>query len=164
MKKVLLLIIFAVTSVYASAQDTSSAAITIDSLSVRLEKLQRDYDYLLCDFELTRMKAELNELSQDANIKSNSLLLDIYHSSYDRDLYSAYSRNYDVYCALFDSQKEKYEHLKTLVTLKAIASSFSDTQLSVLDSAFKSIDKSIASVDSALKYDKLVVDIYRDKR
>ncbi|MBP5692994.1 MAG: hypothetical protein J6W86_04720, partial [Bacteroidales bacterium] len=60
--------------------------------------------------------------------------------------------------------KVKYEHLKTLVTLKAIASSFSDTQLSVLDSAFKSIDKSIASVDSALKYYKLVVDIYRDKR
>ena len=164
MKKVLLLIIFAVTSVYASAQDTSSAAITIDSLSVRLEKLQRDYDYLSCDFDLYRMKAELKELSQDVSIKSNEVLIGIYHGSYSRDLYLSYLKYYDVSCALFDSKKDEYEHLKTLVSLKATASKFSHTQLSMIDVILKSIDKSFELADSSLKYYKFLVDTYRDKR
>ncbi len=164
MKKVLLIIIISVVSVYASAQDASSAPVSIDSLSLRLEQLQHDYDYLLCDFELYRMKAELNELSQDALIKTNGILINIYNSRYNRDLYSAYLRNYDVYCALFDTQKEKYGKIKTMVMLKSFTSGFSDTQLDVIKSTFDSIEKSISSVDSALKYYKFAVDSYREIR
>lgn len=164
MKKVLLLIIFAVTSVYAIAQTTSSIPITSDNLTERLEKLQQDYDYLSCDFELYRMKAELKELSQDVSIKSNAVLIDIYHGSYNRDLYLSYLKYYDVSSALFDSQKDEYEHLKTLVSLKSIASKFSDAQLSMIDATLKSIDKGFAAADASLNYYKFLVDTYRDKR
>lgn len=164
MKKVLLLIIIAVTSVYASAQNTSSSAITIDSLSARLEKLQQDYDYLLCDFELYRIKAEQNELLQDINIKTNAILLDIYNSSYNRDIYSAYLDNYNINCALFDSQKEKYERTKQFIKLKTVTSDFSDIQLSKIELTFKSFDNGIAAVNAVLKYYKFLLDTYRDKR
>lgn len=164
MKKVLLLIIIAVTSVYASAQNTSSAAITIDSLSARLEKLQQDYDYLLCDFELYRIMADQRELNQDIKIQTNAILLDIYNSKYNRDLYKAYLDNYDINCALFDSQKEGYEIVKKFVRLKAITSDFSDIQIGKLENTLKLIDKGVEAVNSSLRYYKFLVDTYRDKR
>ena len=164
MKKVFLLIIIAVISVYASAQNTSYTVITSDSLSIRLEKLQRDYNYLLCDYELFRIKVELNELSQEVSIKSNSVLIDIYRGSYDRDIYSAYIRYYDAISALFDTQKEGFETTKKFVMQKATTSNFSDAQLSLIETTFKSVDSSIASMNTSLKYYKYLVDTYRDKR
>jgi CRISPR/Cas system-associated endonuclease Cas3-HD len=165
MKKGFLFIFLVVSVLHAYAQDVdSSASITIDDLSLKLEKLQHDYDYLTCDFELYRLKSELDGLSQDANIKANGVLINIYNSQYNRELYTAYTRNYDAYCALFDTLKEKYEHLKTMVMLKIVKSIFSDTQLSVINATFNSIDKSIATVDSALDYYNYVVKAYRDNR
>lgn len=164
MKKVLLLIIIAIISVNASAQDTSSSAITIDSLSVKLEKLQHDYDFLLCGFELYRIMAEQSELNQDIKIQTNAILLDIYNSKYNRDLYKAYLDSYDINSALFEQQKEYYEQKKKFVMFKAITSGFSETEISLIELDFKKIDNGIAEVKSSLKYYKFLVDAYRDKR
>lgn len=164
MKKVLLLIIIAIISVNASAQDTSSSAITIDSLSVKLEKLQHDYDFLLCGFELYRIMAEQSELNQDIKIQTNAILLDIYNSKYNRDLYKAYLDSYDINSALFEQQKEYYEQKKKFVMFKAITSGFSETEISLIELDFKKIDNGIAKVKSSLKYYKFLVDAYRDKR
>ena len=169
MKKVLLLIISVLSVIHAYAQNVDSlqpqsASITIDSLSLKLEKLQNDYNYLSCDFELYRVQMELNKLSQDANIKTNGVLIDIYNSRYDRELYDAYTKNYDSCCALFDSVKDKYEKIKTLVILRMATSDFSDTQHNVLMANFDTINQSVTAVDTALKYYNYVINAYRKNR
>ena len=60
MKKIVLLIIAVVGAFQAYAQNSDSlqaqsAAATIDSLSLRLNQLQHDYDFMYCDYELHKL-------------------------------------------------------------------------------------------------------------
>ena len=164
MKKVLLLIISVVSVLHVYAQDDTPQMQSADSIALKLAQLQNDYNYMSCEFQLFRMQSELNGLSQDANIKANEVLLNTYNSRYNRDLYSAYLRNYDAYCALFNSQKEKYRHLNTWIMLQIATSDFTDTQLKVISATFDSIDKGIASVDAALDYYDTALQTYKNKR
>lgn len=165
MKKVLLLIIISIVSVlHAYAQDDTPQMQSADSIALKLAQLQKDYNYMSCDFQLFRMKSELNGLSQDANIKAIEVLLNTYNSRYSRDLYSAYLKNYDAYCALFDSKKEEYKHLNTWIMLQIATSDFTDTQLRVISATFDSIDKTIASVEASLDFYDSALQTYKNKR
>ena len=59
MKKIVLLVIAIVSVLQASAQEVASlqnhsVAISVDSLTLRLNKLQHDYDFMYCDYSLQR--------------------------------------------------------------------------------------------------------------
>ncbi len=168
MKKVVLLIITVISVLNANAQGIDSlqvqSAITIDSLVLRLEKLQHDYDFMSCDYELYQLQMGLNNLSQDIEISTNGVLIDIYNNRYDRELYTVFSDSYDASCALYDSLKKKYESVKTLVMLKMLVSNFSDSELDVIYSYFDAINNSAAKVDSALKYYNASIKAYKGRK
>ncbi len=169
MKKVLLLIISVISVLSAYAQDVDtlqvqSSSTSIDSLSLKLEKLQHDFDYLSCEHELFKLKMELDALAQDINIKTNGLLIDVYHTRYDKGLYTSFSENYDACCSLFDSLKDRFEHVKTFAVYKVVTSDFSDTEIGVLDSYLDSIQHSIAVIDSGLNYYDAAIQTYKKKR
>ena len=66
MKKIFVLMVLCTLSMSVSAQEVDSLQsnpISIDSLAVKLEKLQHDYDFLKCDYELNKMQFKLEILA-----------------------------------------------------------------------------------------------------
>ena len=165
MKKVLLLIISVLFAIQASAQvQEESPAVTIDSLSTKLAKLQHNYNFLYCDYKLYQIKTDLNQLSQDIKITVSEFNIDIHHERYNHDLYTAYSDNYDSYCDLYDSYKRNFESLRELVTIKTITTDFTEPELNLFNSYIETIESSMEFVESNLELYDLCLKIYKDKR
>lgn len=142
---------------------SQSAPIPIDSLSLRLNKLQHDYDFMYCDYELHKLIMDLKDLAHSIDISSNGVIINVYNSRYDRKLYNAYLSNYNSDCALFDSLKEKIEAVKTAVFVRMMTSVFTDKEQSVLTKSFDVVNKAVMKVDSSLDYYDIVIKAYRDK-
>ena len=169
MKKLLLLIIFigSVFHVYAKGDGISQvqyAAITTDSLSLRLEKLQHDYDYMYCDYETYKLNKDLTDLDHGINISIIDIRIEIYNSRYDKDLYEAYLENYTVSCTLLESLKSKIETVKTLVFLKTLTSGFTDEEIKILTTSLNILDNTANKVQKSLDYYDVVLKAYKRKR
>ena len=170
MKKMLLIIAIAIMgTANTMAQEVDSlqyksTEITIDSLAVKLNTLQRNYDYLYCDLELNKAQLQLMDLSNSINIASNSLLISYYQGKYDRDLYDSYSRLYESYLKTLDSSCDKVEVVKLAVVSRALTSNFTEQEISVITKTIGLLYSSIANVESSLKHFKVVIDGYRSLR
>ena len=164
MKKVLLLIISVLFALQANAQEQKEApAVTIDSLSTKLAELQHDYDFLYCDYKLNQINTDLNQLSHDIKIIRNELSIDIYHERYDRDLYTAYSDNYDSYCDLYDMYKRNFESLRKLVAIKILTTGFTEPELNLISACIETIESAMKVVEEGLKYYDRLLKIYKDE-
>lgn len=169
MKKLLLLIVFIGSVFNAYADGTAfpqiqTAAVSIDSLTSRLEKLQHDYDYIYCDYQTFRLKKDLTDLDHSISISSNRILINVYNSRYNNDLYKVYSEDYTSSCDLLESIKSNIETTKTLVFLKILTSGFTEQEIEVLTNSFNVIDNTVTKVQSSLDYYDVVLKIYRSNR
>lgn len=170
MKNILLVIVIAmVGTLSALAQEVDSLQIdstetSLDSLVVKLNILQRNYDYLYCDLELNKAQVELKDLSNSISIASNSLLISYYQGKYDRDLYDSYSRLYESYLKNLDSSCDKVEVVKLAVVSKALTSNFTEQEIGVITKTIGLLDSLIANAESSLKHFKVVIDAYRSLR
>lgn len=168
MKKVLILLVSIVCVWNTYAQDVDSLQvqqpITLDSLAVQVGKMQHDLSYLQCEYELLKMEKYIQTLANEVNIKTNGLIIDVYHSRYDRELYSTFVESYDTYSAYYDSLKEKFNSTTRYVVYKVLSSDFSDTEVEVLDAYIESIKRSFSSAEAALRYFDVAIKAYKDKR
>ena len=161
MKKVLLLIISAMFAIQANAQTQEEApAVTIDSLSTKLVKLQHNYDFLYCDYQLYQIKTGLEQLSQ--NIKIDASIISMHHGWYDRDLYTRCSDIYDSYCDTYDGYKRFFETVQRTVTIKIATTGFTEFELNVFNSCIKTIESCMEVVETSLRYYDTCLKIYRD--
>ena len=164
MKKVLLLIISVLFAIQANAQkQEESPAVTIDSLSTKLEELQHNYDFLYCDYNLYQIKTDLNQLSQDIQITNNELTIKICFGQYDRDFYTVLSEDYDAKCELYDVIKRKFEAAQKLVIIKTVTTGFTEFELNVFNACIESIESAMKVVEKSLKYYDRLIKIYKDE-
>ena len=169
MKKLLLLIVFIGSVLNAYADGTTfpqlqTAAVSIDSLTSRLEKLQHDYDYMYCDYEAYKLNKDLTDLDHSIDIAINGIRIDIYHTRYDKELYEVSLENYSASCVLFESLKGKVESVKTLVFLKILTSGFTDEEITILTTSLNIIDNTVSKVQKALNYYDVVLKAYKKTR
>ena len=163
MKKVLLLIISVLFALQANAQEQKEApAVTIECTTTKLAKLQQDYDFLYCDYQLYQIKTNLGQLSQDIQIINNELTIKIYFEQYNRDLYIIYSEDYDARCENYNAFKRQFEVVQELVTIKIITTGFTESELNVFNACIETIESAIEVVELALKYYDACLKIYRD--
>ena len=166
MRKLFLLLIATVSVLQVSAQEEDSLHNqtidgSLDSLILRLNKLQHDYDFMNCDYELHKLIMDLKDLSNTINISANEVVINYYNTNYDRALYFAYSRNYDSKAALSDSMKKKSEVVRLAVMYKIASSDFSDEELGVLNASLDVIKHAIINVESALNYYATAIKAYK---
>lgn len=170
MKRVLLLIVAIVTTLYASAQEKEllqgpTTTVSIDSLSVRLEKLQHDFDFLSCDYQLQKLIMDLKDLTHTIDNSSNRVVINVYtNSGYNRKLYDAYLNDYKSKNDLFDALKKQSEVVKKMVFVKLMTLDFSDKDRDVLTSSLSVVDKAITVVDNSLNYYNVAIEAYKDMR
>ena len=164
MKKVLLLIISVLFAIQANAQvQEESPAVTIDSLSTKLAKLQHNYDFLYCDYKLYQIKTNLDQLSQNIQITNNELTIKICFGQYDRNMYIIYSEDYDAKCENYNAFKRQFEVVQELVTIKIITTGFTESELNVFNACIETIESAIKVVEAALKYYDRLLKIYKDE-
>ena len=163
MKRLLFLLMMFIAVINMSAQERNDIQ-KIDSLQNKLDKLQHDYDFLDCSFQLHRLVADLENYSNGINTKSNAILINCYHSKYDPMLYRAYKDNYDASEENLTSQE--YFAFSTIyhVMGKMESSTFSEEEIKTLNATMKKVDISLSTAKSALNYYNVVLGIYKDLR
>lgn len=167
MKRFLFLILLCTLSTNISAQEADSLKlepINIDSLAVKLDKLQHDYVLLYCNYELDRLTFLLKNVGVDANISTNSGLHYIYNGKFNMDLYIKLINSYDSEVGLLNSLKESYAIIKDVVLLKIISSNFSDTEIKLLKQQISTINDAIIFAESSLNTYKEIIDIYKEMK
>ena len=164
MKKVFLLIISVLFAIQANAQtQEESPAVTINSLSTKLEELQHNYDFLYCDYQLYQIKTNLDQLSQDIQIINNELTIKICFGQYNRDLYIVYSEDYDAKCENYNAFKRQFEVVQELVTIKTVTTGFTESELNVFNACIETIESAMKVVEKGLKYYDRLLKIYKDE-
>lgn len=168
MKKILLLLVALISALQASAQNVESmqnqsATVSIDSLSLRLNKLQHDYDFMYCDYELHKLLMDFKDLSNSIHISSNGVVINYYNTKYERALYESYLNNYEAYSFSLKSLKERNEVVRLVVLTKMWSSNFSDTEQNVIKTSLDAIQAAASTAESALNYYDAAIKAYKSK-
>ena len=164
MKHILLLFLAAIISINAAAQNADSLETKVehvDSLNAKIEKLQHDLDFLSCKYELNKIVTDLSIGKDEVSSNSNAVLINCYHSRFDRRLYKAYQEYLYSKRGWYDAIKDQIESTITFVTLKMISSDFSEMEKECIVSSINVIDKAKYSFEQTLDYYETVLDIYR---
>lgn len=169
MKKALLILLAITCVLCASAQEADSLKVqspttTIDSLASQLNKLQHDYDYMYCDYELHKLLTSIKELSSSINISANGVLINYYNSSYNRNLYSSYVGNYNACYESYQTLKGGIDVAQTVVVSKILSSSFSEEEIHLLQREISLIQPALNSVEKALEFYDTAIQAYKRKR
>ena len=171
MKKILFTILISIFGVMSSkAQEIDSLqlksdSITVENLAASLKKLQRDYDFLSCDYELNKMQLKLEILANNIMNNSIDLQIDCYHYSgkYMKELCLSCSDNYNASVELLNSLKETITQLKAMVSNKIISSDFSEDEINLLNHNCNTLDIAVRCVEKSLANYKVNIDWFKDK-
>ena len=168
MRKIIFLLVAVISIMNVTAQEidsiqSKSTPISIDSLSAKLNKLEHDFHYLQCKYELNQSLNELLLLMTDIISKTNEILI----------IYSKDNLNKDLYFSIEDLQKksyelfERYQQTIELVTTKVSLLSqgfFTEKETEELRKICESIDVCISKIESALDGCEKILEKYINKR
>lgn len=167
MRRILLVIVVSIlcaTSALSKESDSlhlKSSSISVDSLVAKLNTLQNSYDFLYCDYEINKVIAKLSEFSNTTNITSNSILINCYHSRFDRNLYSAYLLLFDAKTENLNALIENVEITTSLIMTKVLLSNFTEQEIILIHTGLDTIESQLSTAEKALNYFEVVLDMYR---
>jgi hypothetical protein len=161
MKKILFTLLFCeVTLVGYSQTNFNEAEHT--NISISIDSLQNEYNFLNCEFKLYQVSNDLTNLSKDIDIKCNYIDIKRYHKMFYKSLYEVLIDNYNSSINLQSSIEEKFKSLKELI-FTHYYDNFSTKQKDVINSHFILINAAIEKVDQSLKVLKMTLDLYKNK-
>ena len=168
MKKILLILGLLVITSNSTAQKSDSVNIQlmnvkIDSLTFALNKLQQDYDYLHCNYTLQEEVLSIGDYINGLKSDINAVLINIYHSNFDRKLYKSYKDNYYSSCELYNAHKEKVTALLEFASLQIESCSFPYYKINIINNICKTLQSGLNQAELSLDYYKLVIDLYKDE-
>ena len=142
----------------------NSVEARIDSLATQLSKLQKDYDYLYCNHQLTCLKHELKILLNDIQISSNNVQIGAYHRTFNADYYVELRKTYDTYIESLNINRDMVESKKAKVKLKISTSNFSSDEEFLLLSYLDYLDVCVLQIEQALVVHNIVLNTYKESR
>ncbi len=159
MKKIFVLLVFSLSliSIYAQNQPEE-----ISALVQKVDSLEHELDFFKLKSDIKSLSSDLSIFINELNIKSTDIKLNIYNRNFDRRLYLAYKDNYDACVGKKDAYSESIDISKRYFVLKMLTSSFSEDELALLEQRYKTIDKAMIAVESALNLYKVALEVYYD--
>jgi hypothetical protein len=164
MKKILALMVLCTLSMGVSAQELESLqseSISVDSLATKLDKLQHDYDFLYCKYELDRIVNELRLWASEITIASNSLSINLVDGGFSIDLYTSFKNRHDAAAEFISSYIDNIVSVKNVIRVKKASSSFSEMEILLLSNYNSVIDSLLGAAEAALEHFKVVLDSYK---
>lgn len=167
MKNIVLIILvtlfgsMSVTAQEVEDLNTDSLNPQIDTLSAKLNTLQRDYDFLSCQIQQNNYNHKLEQFDSQIQIERLSMLINIFHGKFDMNLYTAYQARYNSYIELHDNYKEAIDALKVLISLKMRSANFSEAEIEVLSKANNLLDDLLLKIWLSIDYFKKTLNVYQ---
>ena len=167
MKKILALVLSIFVGIQSfgqvNPQEKKAQTFSVDTLVLRLDKLQHDYEFLYCEYQISGLAQDLKELANSTNIAIHDVIIEYYHSKYDSDLYDVYVDGYNVKQDLLEVLKGYADSLRILVSLKMYATGFTEEETEVIKRGFNVVQSSVETCEAALKYLNAALKAYRNK-
>ena len=162
MKRTFILLVMTFVLMICHAQkDNRTIEQRIDSLEIKFNKLQHDYDYLSCKFELTVLSNSLNILVNEIRSKTNSILIDCFHGEYNAQKYQLYKADYESFIELLKMQEININLTKNVILDKIEMSMFYEHENDRLKTLFNLIDASLSNAKTSLKLYDSFIGVYR---
>ena len=128
---------------------TQSLINHIDSLTIKINKLQNEIDFLYCKFEIKDLQFNLKDFYQSIQITHGSFLNGC-DGRFHQERYVAFNDSYSLSIKQLESYKEKYESLVTLLKNKRMSSNLSENQGFLLFLETGEIDFTIGHIEEYL--------------
>lgn len=147
-------------SVSAQKSDKSNSQKS-DSLQIKLDNLQHDYDYFYCESELNRFCNELRIYSNEFYIQATQIMIEVYNDRYRDEYYRLAKRNYGATVDSFESYKTNIYLKIQQISQKIEEANFHEIKIRMLKLIADSIDQGLKHAQSNLDYYKGVLDAYK---
>lgn len=162
MKKILLcplVLVLSIFSVNAQSQDSQEE---MQTLVQRVDTLEHELSYLKLTYELNTLNADMNLCSNEMEIKSLGIQLNLSNRNLNSQLGYAYQQYYE---SCLDRNQTFYkliEAKKKLFALKVMTYPFSESEMDALMASYNVIDQSYKVMGKSMELLKIVIDAYNE--
>ena len=153
----LLVLVLSIFSVNAQSQNSQEK---MQTLVQRVDSLEHELSYLKLSYELSTLNSDITLFSNEINIKSLEIQLDLYNRNFNSQLGYEYQRYYKSCQKKKQKISELIEAKKTFFVLKVITYPFSESEMNTLKAGYNVIDKAYESIGNSMEVLKIVVDAY----
>lgn len=160
MKKILFTLLFCIVSLVGYSQ-TKINETEHTNISITIDSLQNEYNFLNCEFQLYKVMNNFKDLSRDTDIRCNFIEIHRKHEMFYKPLYEVLVDNYIASVDLQTTIEENYQSVKVLIYLHY--DNFSTAQKDLIDQYFNMINAAIEKVKQSLKVYKMSLDLYKNK-
>lgn len=133
----------------------------VDKLSTKLDKLQHDYNFFLCQSEQRHYKNVLTIFENELQLKILSIIINCYQNNFNIDLYTQYLDSYHSFIGLLDNYKVAIKTTSLLIDSTIATSNFSEAEIEVLRQGANILDRYVSNLDHVLNYYKQTLDVYK---
>lgn len=155
----LLVLVLSIFSVNAQSQNSQEK---MQTLVQRVDSLEHELSYLKLTYELSTLNSDMTLFSNEINIRSLEIQLNLYNRNFNSQLGYAYKRYYKSCQEKKQSISELIEAKKTFFVLKVITYPFSESEMNTLKASYDVIDNAYESIGKSMELLKIVMDTYNE--
>ena len=153
----LLVLVLSIFSVNAQSQNSQEE---MQTLVQRVDSLEHELSYLKLTYELSTLNSDMTLFTNEINIKSLEIRLNLYNRNFNSQLGYAYQRYYKSCQEHKQSISKLIEAKKTFFVLKVITYPFSESEKNMLKASYNMIDDEYELIGNSMELLKIVVDAY----
>ncbi|MBQ4161337.1 MAG: hypothetical protein IJD84_00335 [Parabacteroides sp.] len=161
MKKLFIFLITFVVAIDSSAQE-SNKSLKIDSLQYQLDKLQHDYDFLDCSFQLYQHISDLEIFNSNIKININEIANKYLQNRYNIELYRLDMNYYEQLVESLRLKEVSANFTIAFVLQKIESSTFSKIEIDKLKNTIDKVKLPLSTAKESLNSYKEVLDIYKN--
>ena len=160
MKKIFYTLLVLVLSIFSVNAQSQNSQEKMQTLVQRVDSLEHELSYLKLTYELSTLNSDMTLFTNEINIKSLEIRLNLYNRNFNSQLGYAYQRYYKSCQEKKQSISELIEAKKTFFVLKVITYPFSESEKNMLKASYNMIDDEYELIGNSMELLKIVVDAY----
>ena len=160
MKKIFCTLLVLVLSIFSVNAQSQNSQEKMQTLVQRVDSLEHELSYLKLTYELSTLNSDMTLFTNEINIKSLEIQLNLYTRNFNSQLGYEYQRYYKLCQEHKQSISKLIEAKKTIFVLKVITYPFSESEMNTLKASYNVIDNAYELIGSSMKLLKFVVDAY----
>ena len=160
MKKIFCTLLVLVLSIFSVNAQSQNSQEKMQTLVQRVDSLEHELSYLNLTYELSTLNSDMTLFTNEINIKSLEIRLNLYNRNFNSQLGYAYQQYYKLCQKKKQSISELIEAKKTFFVLKVITYPFSESEMNALKASYNVIDNAYESIENSMEVLKIVVDAY----
>lgn len=162
MKKLFAILTMLMALLSVQAQNSTEISLKLDSVQLKLNQLQRENDFLNCEYKLSTLSSELKIFGIELQLKTNEIIRALDTNSLTNKNYQSYKMGYEQYVKLFESIKNNIGATNFYISKKIETSNLFEYQIDYLKNTAANIKPSLSYVQTCIDYYKAMLECYEN--